>query len=194
MGASMDSRTEVTALLHDWAAGDREALDRVMGLVYDELRRVAQRRLRFERTDHTYGVTALVHEAYLRLADIRRAGFEDRAHFLAMASRAMRRVLVDHARRRATEKRGGGVRPVPLDAIGPLAAEDSQRFLELNAALDGLEAEDPRLARVVEQQYFVGLSTEEIADSLGVSRSTVKRDLRAARAWLAAELAPGAGA
>jgi RNA polymerase sigma factor (TIGR02999 family) len=193
MGVSMGSRTEVTALLHDWAAGDREALDRVMALVYDELRRLAQQRLRLERTDHTFSATALVNEAYLRLADIRRAGFEDRAHFLAMAARAMRRVLVDHARRRATRKRGGGVRPVPLDAIGPLAAEDSGRFLELDAALDRLEAEDPRQARIIEQQYFVGLSIEEIADLLGISRSTVKRDLRAARAWLAAELAPGAG-
>lgn len=184
----MDSRTEVTTLLRDWAAGDRKALDRIMPLVYDELRRLAQRRLSRERPDHTLGATALVHEAYLRLVDVERAGFQSRAHFLAMASRVMRRLLVDHARQRDALKRGGGERPVPLDDALHLPSEDATRFLELDGALTRLEAMDARQARILEQHYFGGLSIDEIADATDTSRSTVKRQLRFARAWLAAEL------
>lgn len=184
----MDSRTEVTALLQDWAAGDREALDRIIPLVYDELRRLAQRRLSRERPDHTLGATALVHEAYLRLVDVERAGFQSRAHFLAMASRVMRRLLVDHARQRDAVKRGGGERPAPLDEALHLASADATRFLELDGALHRLEAIDARQARILEQHYFGGLSIDEIADATDTSRSTVKRQLRFARAWLAAEL------
>lgn len=184
----MDSRTEVTALLQDWAAGDREALDRIIPLVYDELRRLAQRRLSRERPDHTLGATALVHEAYLRLVDVERAGFQSRAHFLAMASRVMRRLLVDHARQRDAVKRGGGERPAPLDEALHLASVDATRFLELDGALHRLEAIDARQARILEQHYFGGLSIDEIADATDTSRSTVKRQLRFARAWLAAEL------
>jgi len=190
----MDGRTEVTELLRDWAGGDRQALDRVVGLAYEELRRVAHHRLRNERPNHTLGTTALVNEAYIRLADIRHAGFEDRSHFLAMASRAMRRVLVDHARRLEADKRGGGVRPIPLDDVATPAAappaDDAHLFLSLNGALDRLEKRDERQAAVVGLHYFAGLTIFEIADVLEVSRSTVKRDLRAARAWLADELAP----
>jgi len=175
-------------LLHQWAGGDRQALDEVVSLVHDELRRVAHRRLGLERPNHTLGTTALVNESYLRLADIRRAGFESRAHFLAMASRAMRRVLVDHARRRGAEKRGGDRRDVPLDAAPPIAAEDTRRFLDLEEALSSLRKADERQASVVEHHYFGGLAFDEIAEVLGVSRSTVKRDMRSARAWLAAEL------
>lgn len=184
----MDSRTEVTNLLQDWAGGDRGALDRLIPRLYDELRRLAHRRLHRERPDHTLGTTALVHEAYLRLVDVERAGFESRAHFLAMASRAMRRVLVDHARHRDAQKRGGGARPVTLDDALHLAAEDAIRFLELDHALSRLESVDARQASILEQHYFGGLSVDEIAEVASVSRSTVKRDLRFARAWLATEL------
>ena len=183
-----DTRAEVTALLHEWACGDRRALDGVVSIVYEELRRVARHRLRLERSDHTLGTTALVNESYLRLADIRRAGFESRAHFLAMASRAMRRVLVDHARRRGAEKRGGDGSDVPLEDAPQLAAGDVRRFLDLEQALSALREIDERQASVVEHHYFGGLTFDEIADVLGVSRSTVKRDMRFARAWLAAEL------
>lgn len=189
----MDERTEVTQLLQQWAGGDRRALDRVVGLVYEELRRVAHRRLRNERPDHTLGTTALVNEAYLRLADIRRAGFDDRSHFLAMASRAMRRVLVDHARRRDAQKRGGDAREIPLEDAAPPSTEDARLFLALNDALDRLGERDARQAVVVQMHYFVGLTIRELADVMDLSRSTVKRDLRSARAWLASELQPVKG-
>jgi RNA polymerase sigma factor (TIGR02999 family) len=183
----LDSRAEVTGLLRQWAEGDRRALDRVVDLVYEELRRLASSRLREERPDHTLGATALVHEAYLRLVDIEAAA-GSRAHFLALASRAMRRVLVDHARHRNARKRGGGQRPVTLDDALHLAAEDAIRFLDLDEALARLESLDPRQAAILEQHYFGGLSISEIAEATDLSRSTVKRDLRFARAWLAAEL------
>lgn len=185
---TMDQRSDVTTLLQDWAGGDQEALDRLIPLVYEELRRLARQRLRQERPDHTLVTTALVHEAYLRLVDIERVGFQSRAHFLAMASQAMRRVLVDHARRRDAAKRGGGVRPLPLDDALHLADEDAARFLELDDALRRLEAVDERQARILEQHYFGGLSIEEIGEAMTLSRSTVKRDLRFGRAWLATEL------
>jgi RNA polymerase sigma factor (TIGR02999 family) len=186
----MDARTEVTRLLQEWGAGDRRALDRLMPLVYDELRDLADQRLRGERPDHTLGTTALVHEAYLRLVDIQRAGFRSRAHFLAMASRAMRRVLVDHARRRGAQKRGSGKRPVTLDNATQLTTEDahSSRVILLDEALARLERIDDRCARVLEQHYFGGLTTLDIAEVMDLSQSTVKRELRAARAWLASEL------
>lgn len=185
---TMDQRSDVTSLLQDWAGGDREALDRLIPLVYQELRRLARQRLRQERPDHTLVTTALVHEAYLRLVDIERVGFQSRAHFLAMASQAMRRVLVDHARRRDAAKRGGGARPLPLEDALHLADEDAARFLELDEALRRLEGVDERQARILEQHYFGGLSIEEIGEAMDLSRSTVKRDLRFGRAWLATEL------
>lgn len=183
-----DAGTEITTLLHEWAGGDRRALDRIVSIAYDELRRVARHRLRLERPEHTLGPTALVNESYLRLADIERAGFESRAHFLAMASRAMRRVLVDHARRRHAAKRGGARSDLPLEEAPPLAADDTRRFLALDEALESLRAADERQADVVEHHYFGGLKVDEIAELYGTSRSTVKRDLRAARAWLAVRL------
>lgn len=189
----MDQRSDVTTLLQDWAGGDREALDRLIPLVYEELRRLARQRLRQERPDHTLVTTALVHEAYLRLVDIERVGFQSRAHFLAMASQAMRRVLVDHARRRDAAKRGGGVRPLPLEDALQLADEDAARFLELDDALSRLESVDERQARILEQHYFGGLSIEEIGEAMNLSRSTVKRDLRFGRAWLATELGEDGG-
>jgi RNA polymerase sigma factor (TIGR02999 family) len=184
----MDARTEVTDLLQEWRGGDRDALDRLMPLVYAELRRLAHERLRFERPGHTLGTTALVHEGYLRLAEIRRAGFESRSHFLAMASRAMRRVLVNHARQRDALKRGAGRRDVPLDAAPQVAAEEDRRLLDLDAALTRFESMDPRQAEVLERYYFTGLRLHEVAEVMGMSPATVKRDLRSARAWLATEL------
>ena len=184
---------EATTLLRQWGSGDREALDRLMPLVYEEMRRLARQRLRSERLDHTLGTTALVHEAYLRLADIERAGFESRAHFLSMASRAMRRVLVDHARRRNAAKRGGGERPERWRDDVFASAADALRFLALEEALGRLERVDAWQAGIVEQHYFGGLTVGEIAELAGVSDSTVKRALRSARAWLAAELGADAG-
>lgn len=189
----MDSRAEVTRLLQDWTAGDREALDRLVPLIYEELRRLARLRLRGQRPDHTLGTTALVHEAFLRLVDAERVDFRNRAHFLGTASKAMRSVLVDHARRRSAQKRGGGAHPVPLDNALDLAAEDATRFLELEDALRGLEEAHARQGRVLEQHYIGGLSLDEIAEAAGISQATVKRDLRFARAWLAEELGPGPG-
>jgi RNA polymerase sigma factor (TIGR02999 family) len=145
-------------------------------------------RLQRERPDHTLGTTELVHEAYLRLVDVEPFGFQGREQFLAMAAQAMRRLLVDHARRRTAARRGGGARPVPLDDVLQLSAEDASRFLELDDALRRLEAIGSRQARVLEQHYFGGLSVDEIAAALTVSPSTVKRDLRFGRAWLATEL------
>jgi RNA polymerase sigma factor (TIGR02999 family) len=186
----MDSRIQVTGLLQEWAAGDRDALDRLVPVIYDELRRLARQRLRFERPDHTLDSAALVHEAYLRLVDIDRAGFGSRAHFFAMASRAMRRLLVDHARLRGADKRGGGVRPLPLEEAVNVGDLDATRVLELDDALRRLEKVDVRAAQVLEQHYFGGLSVDEIGEAMSLSRSTVKRDLRFARAWLATELDP----
>lgn len=189
-----DTRIQVTRLLHEWAAGDRAAFDRLVPLVYDELRRLASRQLQRERADHTLTPTALVNEAYLSLVNVERAGFRDRAHFLAMASRAMRRLLVDHARRRLAAKRGGGAQAADLEELFGTANAafmiPDERVLELNDALVRFEAIEPRRAQVVEQHYFGGLQLDEIAASLGLSVSSVKRDLRLARAWLAAELGP----
>jgi RNA polymerase sigma-70 factor, ECF subfamily len=186
----MDSRNEVTGLLRQWAAGDRAALDSLFPLVYDELHRLAHRRLRMERRDHTLDTVGVVHEAYLRLVDSEGVDLHGRAHFLATAARAMRNLLVDHARRRNAGKRGGGERPLPLDEALDLPEEDASPFLELEESLGRLETVDARAARAVELHYFGGLSIDEIGEALGLSPSTVKRDLRFARAWLATELGP----
>jgi RNA polymerase sigma factor (TIGR02999 family) len=179
----------VTQLLLSWSGGDREAFDQVATLVYDELKRLARNRLKGERADHTLNTTGLVHEAYLRLVDVQRVEWNDRNHFLSMASRMMRRVLVDHARRRNAEKRGGGG-DVTLDENRLLVtAEQAQTVLELDQAIGRLEEEHPRPARVVELRYFGGLTQEEVGEVLGVSRTTVARDLRFALAWLAREWA-----
>jgi RNA polymerase sigma factor (TIGR02999 family) len=152
---------------------------------------MAERVMRSERSDHTLSATALVHEAYMRLADARRVGWQDRTHFLAVASRVMRRVLVDHARRRAAAKRDAGERVTLRDELG--AAEDrSFEILALDEALTRLEARDERRARVVEMRFFSGLEVDEIARLLDVSGATVKRDWRFARAWLLTELEAGA--
>jgi RNA polymerase sigma factor (TIGR02999 family) len=179
---------DVTALLRAWGEGDAKALDRLVPLLYDELRSLGRRRLRGEAKGHSVNTTALVHEAYLRLVDVRAARFRDRSHFLAMASRVMRRLLVDHARARRALKRGAGVTPVEL--TDDLLVDDAQAdaITELDEALVRLESVDARQSLIVEQRYFGGLSLEETAEAAGVSLATVKRELRFARAWLAAEL------
>jgi RNA polymerase sigma factor (TIGR02999 family) len=179
---------DVTELLREWSEGDGGALDRLVPVVYEHLHRTAHQRLRGEIPNHSLNTTALVHEAYLKLVDVRRARFRDRAHFLAIASQMMRRVLVDHARSRRALKRGGGAPPLELAEEIRVADATSEIVTELDEALQRLEAVDPRQSQILEQRYFGGLSLEETAEAVGVSLATVKRELRFARAWLAAEM------
>jgi len=180
-------RSNVTLLLRRARAGDKRALDAIVPLMYEELRALAHVRMKKERAGHTLDTTALVHEAYLRLIEIRQVEWQDRAHFMAVASRIMRRILVDYARKRGSLRRGGDRVRVELDtADGP--AEDAAAILELDQALTRLEALSERQSRIIEQRFFGGLKLEECAEALGISLTTVKRDLRTARAWLAQEL------
>jgi RNA polymerase sigma factor (TIGR02999 family) len=179
---------EITRLLQQWSDGDRRALDRLIPRVYDQLRRLAHHRLRSEDGALSLGTTALVHELYLKLVDLRTARFRDRAHFLAMASRLMRRLLVDHARARKAAKRGGGVPDLVLDEALDLSDGQVEMIAELDDALLRLERMDERQSSILEHRYFGGLTLEETAEVVGVSLATVKRELRCARAWLAAEL------
>ena len=189
----MHTPPSVTDLVRLAGAGDREALDRLLPLIHDELRRLARRQLRGEGVGHTLGTTALVHEAYLRLAGQTRCGFRDRAHFLAVASTAMRRVLVDHARRHHATKRGGGAWRVPLEHVDALpAVERDELLVALDDALVRLAGLDARQARVVECRFFGGLTEEETAAAVGVGLRTVKRDWAKARSWLYQELNPEA--
>jgi len=183
------SPADVTVLLRQWSHGDHQALDRLIPLVYEELRRVAHRRLAGERTGHTLQTTALVHEAYGRLAEAD-LSWEDRAHFFALAARTMRRILVDYARTRLAAKRGGGAEAVPLDqlTVELSAGGEDAEILALHEALEALERQDPRKAKVIEAHIFGGLTYEETAAALGISPATVDRDLRMAKAWLAREL------
>jgi RNA polymerase sigma factor (TIGR02999 family) len=176
--------SEVSRLLVAWRGGDASAADRLIPLVYDELHRLAQHQLRGERDDHTIQSTALIHEAYLRLvgADI---AWEGRTHFYAVAARAMRRILVDHARARGRDKRGAGAQPVTLeDGIRISAADDVVDLADLDEALERLSSLDERKARAVELHYFGGLTYDETAQVLGISPATVDRELRLAKAWL----------
>jgi RNA polymerase sigma factor (TIGR02999 family) len=178
---------EVTALLCAWREGDAGALGRLVPLVHDELRRRARNYMRGERPDHTLRPTALVNEAYLRLVDIRKVDWKDRAHFLAVAARQMRRVLIDSARARKYQKRGGGTPNVTFDEAFVVV----ERGLDLEAlddALDALAIHDDRKARVVEMRFFGGLNNEEAAEALGVSTDTVMRDWQVAKLWLLREL------
>jgi len=178
----------ITALLLQASLGDRAAMDQLFPLVYDQLRRMASSSLRRERPDHTLGTTGLVHEAYLRLVDQTRVGWRDRAHFYAVAALAMRRILVDYARRHRRAKRGGGQRPVSLDEGAVSLDERAENIVALDEALTRLAELNPRLSRIVECRFFGGLTEEEIAEALGVTTRTVKRDWAKARGWLYQEL------
>jgi RNA polymerase sigma factor (TIGR02999 family) len=178
----------ITDRLLDLRDGGDAAMDRLFPLVYDQLRGVAHNALRAERTDHTLGTTGLVHEAYLRLVDQTRAGWRDRAHFYAVAALAMRRILVDYARRHRRAKRGGGQRPVSLDEGAVSLDQRAENLVALDEALTRLADLNPRLSRIVECRFFGGLTEEEIAEALGVTTRTVKRDWAKARGWLYQEL------
>lgn len=185
---------DVTALLLAWRDGDATALDRLLPAVYEELHRMARRQLGRERSDHTLQPTALVHEVFLRLVDVRRIRWQDRSHFLAMSARLMRRVLVDSARARRYQKRGGQAVRVTFDPDHLPAGGPLQDVVELDLALDALAREDARKSQVVELRFFGGLSVEETAEALAVSTDTVTRDWKLARAWLRRELLKGAAA
>ncbi|HEY0172282.1 MAG TPA: sigma-70 family RNA polymerase sigma factor [Pyrinomonadaceae bacterium] len=179
------STQEITRLLADWGGGDDAALEKLTPLVYAELRRIARRQMRDERPGHTLQATALVNEAFLRLGGGEGGDFHDRAHFYAVCAQVMRHVLIDHARTRTRDKRGGGAAHVALDeaAVVPDGG-GADELVALDEALRGLEEFDPQKARVVELRYFGGLSIEETAEVLGVSPTTVRREWRRAKAWL----------
>jgi RNA polymerase sigma factor (TIGR02999 family) len=185
---AMPSPPDITGLLDDWGRGDPHALDRLLPLVYAELRRVAARQLRREGDGHSLQPTALVHEAYLRLVDQRQVHWQNRAHFFAVSAQVMRRILVDHARRRKAAKRGDDAERVPLDHDVASPQPDEISVLALDHALARLETVDPTLARIVELRAFGGLTIDEAAHVLKVSPSTAKRDWRTAKAWLVREL------
>ena len=181
--------TNVTQLLQEWSGGSGEALDRVIPIIYEELRARAAGYLRRERPGHTLQPTALVHEAYLRLADARGVPWQSRAHFFAIAATLMRRILVDHARKRSASKRGGsGVRLTLDEGLAVTDGTDGVDLVAVDEALDRLATLDAQQAQVVELRFFSGLSVEETAEALGVSPRTVKRDWGVAKAWLHREL------
>ena len=188
--AEADERERISQLLTDWANRDPAAREQLVPIVYEELRRLAHHYMRGERSGHTLQTTALVNEAYMRLAGIDALQWRDRAHFFAMAATLMRRVLVDYARQRARDKRGAGVSVTSLDenALAPQPAVD---VVALDEALQQLAAVDLRQSRIVELRFFAGLSVEETAEALGISEATVKRDWATARLWLYNELMTG---
>ena len=185
---------EITALIRAWGGGDQTALDRLTPLVYDELRRIAHRQMRNQGGGHPLQTTALVHEAYLHLMDVKGGHWQDRAHFFSASARIMRRILIDLARAHHAKKRGGGVRHIDhstafdLDELPSPVSDRSGELLALDEALTLLEKMDGRKARVIELRFFGGLSVEEAAEALKVSPQTVMRDWRLARVWLAREL------
>lgn len=175
---------EVTQLLLDWGGGDSSALDRLIPMVYSELRHMARRYMRGERAGHLLQTSALINEAYVKLIDAKQVHWQNRAHFYGIAARLMRRILVDFARKRNYQKRGGGAHQVSLDEallVSPARGED---LVALDEALNALSEFDERKARVVEMRFFGGLSEQEIAEAEGVSTETVKRDWRLAKSWL----------
>ena len=184
------SQGDVTAILRAWSEGDRQALDRLTPIIYDELRRLARRYVRQERPGHSLQATALVNEAYMRLVDYKRMQWQDRAHFFAVSAQLMRRILVDHARRHNL-KRGAAVTHVSLDDAASMPGEAPTDLLALDDAMTALAQLDPRKARVVEMRFFGGLSVEETAAVLSVSEVTVMRDWSSAKAWLYRELTGG---
>lgn len=182
---------EITRLLADWGGGDDAALDKLLPLVYDELRRVASSYMRRERGDHLLQTTALVHEAYLRLVDQENVRYQTRAHFFAVAAQVMRHILVDYARGRNRAKRGDGMLPLALSEVAVFSDDRAEELLAVNSALEKLAAVDARKGRVFEMRYFGGMSVEEAAEALRVSPVTVARDWRMAKAWLRREMVPG---
>jgi RNA polymerase sigma factor (TIGR02999 family) len=182
------SPQRVTELLAHWSHGDDAALGELTPLIYEELRRLAHHHMGGQRPDHTLQTTALVNEAYLRLADQTNPSWQDRAHFFAVAARAMRQILVNYANSCRAQKRGGGALKVELDEAAIVSPEKSKEIVELHEALERLAALDPRKARVVELKYFAGLNHDEIAEVIKVSTVTVRRDWVFAKAWLHNEL------
>ena len=185
------SAQNVTQLLVQWSKGDREALEALVPLVYEELRRVARYYLRQEKQNHTLSSTALVHEAYLRLVSQKEVTWQNRAHFFGVAAQMMRRILVDHARRYAYAKRGGGALTLALDEVVATPQRRAIDLVALDDALDSLAKLDQRQSRMVELRFFGGLSIEETSEVLGVSTPTVKREWASARAWLFREISGG---
>ena len=185
------SQSDVTSLLHQFARGDKEAAEKLIPLVYGELKRLARSYMRREPPDHTLQTTALVHEAYLKLIHQRTANWQSRSHFFGIAAQLMRRILIDHARGQLREKRGGGKANLPLKADLAFSPEHSEELVGLDEALDRLSVLDPRQSKVVELRVFGGLSVKEASEFLGVSPKTVKRDWVVAKAWLHAELRRG---
>ena len=184
----MATQEHATELLLALSNGNRDALDELVPLVYDELRVIARRRLRQERPGHTLDTVGLVNEAYLKLIQQERIQWNSRAHFLAIAAQAMRQILVNHALKRKRIKRGGGAVHVPLDEVGELPVADADRILALDEALERLGELNPRHAKVVECRFFVGMTIEETATALDVSPVTIKRDWSLLRLWLGREL------
>jgi RNA polymerase sigma factor (TIGR02999 family) len=179
---------EITQLLLAWSEGDKQALDRLVPLVYDELRRLAQNYMRKERAGQTLQTTALIHEAYLRLIDADRVQWRNRAHFFGIAARLMRQILVARARERGCQKRGGGAERVSLDEAMVIDERLDEDLVALDEALGELSQFDARMAQVVEMRFFGGLTEEEIAAALDVSTKTVRRDWRLARSWMRRKL------
>lgn len=187
----MPTQDDVTAVLAQLRAGDAQAADKLLPLVYEELRRLAARYMRAESEGHTLQPTALVHEAYLRLVNQADASWQNRAHFFAVAAQAMRNILVDHARGLRAAKRGGGGHKLPLNEAADVAFERGEYVVALDEALSRLAAFDPQQGRVVELRFFGGLTIEETAEVLGISPKTVQRDWLMARAWLHREVTKG---
>jgi RNA polymerase sigma factor (TIGR02999 family) len=184
----MTTQHEITRLLADWSNGDRQALEKLTPLVYDELRRLAARYLRQERSDHTLQSTALVHEAYMKLVGQNNVRWQNRAHFFGIAAQMIRRILVDYARARRAEKRGSGVDALSLDEAIALPGGKDLDLVALDDALEGLAKIDERQSRLVELRFFTGLTIEETAEVMQMSVATAKRDWVSAKAWLAREI------
>ena len=186
-----EATQDVTALLPAWTGGDGTVLNRLLPILYEELRRTARAYMRRERSGHTLQTTALINEVFLRLVDIHQVQWRDRVHFLTMAAQLMRRILVDHARRRGYLKRGGGAGALTLDELPPISTGRGADFVALDDALNSLAKKDARKAKLVEMRFFGGLSVEETAAALNVSSQTVLRDWSLAKAWLRREMSSG---
>lgn len=186
------ARHQITELLAEWRDGNQSALDELYPLVYDELHRLARRYMSRERKDHTLQTTALINEAYVRLVDQKNVNWANRSHFFAISAQIMRRILIDHARRHAYAKRGGGAQQVSLEEVAAITPDQGRELMRLDEALKSLAERDPRRSQVVELRYFGGLNNEEIAGVLHVSENTVTRDWNMARAWLYQQLSENA--